>query len=600
MSWLPDRLVPDGPTHAAVGAHVGGANLYAALYAESIQDDRQAREALFLTFNVDLGFFEQRVLGLCRGAGAAVTVVADASIYAPDVRAVHGAGTSYIVGLASMRGAFHPKLAILVGPERAVIGIGSGNVTVGGWHGNDEIFCVLRASVVDGVPAAVGALAGFLDRLPEVVDMAPSAAIATRRTSAELATLASRGRPLSTGPRLVSTLDRPLIDQLPAGKVSTLALYAPFHDPRGQALAALLARYAPDEVRIGVQPKSTVIHPAALVDVAAAAGVKLTFHQLEDVPYRHGKLIQASDQDGIAWSLTGSANLSAAALLGAVGQGGNCELGLVTERSAALYPPAVGELGHHEIEPRTIGPASIEGAPPASSSASHLLEAAVEGAQVRLSLSRAAREPLVVEASAYEDLPHNYRGWAVIPADQQQVRVARPEWLTAGSRIRLGRSPGGSPRDVFLLDPALALRRVQPGSSQSNTALQPFDIFADPGQAERWMAGMYKLLASQRITQTSRPRGASTKSVNQSEVRIPATTGWRTWDDPDEWARYSENAAIRLGEPLYRLGLGGLPRLKAKADTAELPGGRPIWDDRISGSSDLIGLRASDLRRRVG
>src|SRR4051794_28817789 len=97
------------------------------------------REGLFLSFNVDLGFFEARLLGPVKVTGAAVTVIGDARVFSPDPRSVRGAGHAYALGMAATAGAFHPKLTVLAGPERALVGIGSGNLTMGGWFSNEEV-----------------------------------------------------------------------------------------------------------------------------------------------------------------------------------------------------------------------------------------------------------------------------------------------------------------------------------------------------------------------------------------------------------------------------------------------------------------------------
>ena len=65
------------------------------LLQAAARPERQFREALFLTFNIDVGFFETRLLGACRAAGAAVTVVADAYVYALDPRSARAAGQTY-------------------------------------------------------------------------------------------------------------------------------------------------------------------------------------------------------------------------------------------------------------------------------------------------------------------------------------------------------------------------------------------------------------------------------------------------------------------------------------------------------------------------
>lgn len=93
-------------------------------------------------------------------------------------------------------------------------------------------------------------------------------------------------------------------------------------------------RWRPDSIQVAVQPEVTVIAPESLVNVAVSYSTELTFQRCEVAPYRHGKLIEASCEDGSTWSLTGSPNLTAAALLGHVPQTGNCELGVIAQRHA--------------------------------------------------------------------------------------------------------------------------------------------------------------------------------------------------------------------------------------------------------------------------
>ena len=139
-------------------------NAFSLLAAEEAVRDHQAEEALFLSFNVDLGFFEARVLGVCQAAGARVTVVADAHVWNPDLRSVRHAGRSYHVGLLATAQAFHPKLMLVVGPKRALAVVGSGNLTMGGWQYNAELATAFTGGF-EGMPAAFADLARVLRSL---------------------------------------------------------------------------------------------------------------------------------------------------------------------------------------------------------------------------------------------------------------------------------------------------------------------------------------------------------------------------------------------------------------------------------------------------
>ncbi len=69
-----------------------------------------------------------------------------------DRWAVRRGGRSYVAGLASCSGAFHPKLVVIAGAERVTVAVGSGNLTMAGWQANHELW-----TVVHGGPTAAPA-----------------------------------------------------------------------------------------------------------------------------------------------------------------------------------------------------------------------------------------------------------------------------------------------------------------------------------------------------------------------------------------------------------------------------------------------------------
>ncbi|PRC49046.1 hypothetical protein C6A85_76740, partial [Mycobacterium sp. ITM-2017-0098] len=123
---------------------------------------------------------------MARGLGARVTVLADAHEAVHDPADVRLAGTSYQHANVSCRGAFHPKLAVLVGEEDVWVAIGSGNPTTSGWGHNDELWLVLRAGRHTG-PTALNELAEWLRTLHLYVAM-PSWIAATVSDVAEMVT----------------------------------------------------------------------------------------------------------------------------------------------------------------------------------------------------------------------------------------------------------------------------------------------------------------------------------------------------------------------------------------------------------------------------
>ena len=581
------------PDTAPAGVHTATTcSLLAYLLAESTHGDRQAREALFFTFNVNLGFFETRLLGVTRASGAAVTLVADAHMYAPDPRAVRGAGTSYVVGLAAMPGAFHPKVFVLVGPERAVISIGSGNVTVNGWHHNQELSTVITADSGSGCPAVVADVSAWIRSLPALVPINSLAVDALGRTADQLDALIDSAPVINTTHRLVTTSTSAILNQLPDDHVEHLGLYAPFHDHDGAAMSALLNRYHPSSVSLAVQPGLTVMTPSALVSAAQSAGAVLTIEDAGD-KYRHGKLVEARRVDGTGWTLTGSPNLTVAALLKSLEDGGNCEVGLISPlpETESLYPGVGIPLSADQVPTVKINSPELAVSQTPAVHLPTLLGATLIGDQIRIELARPANALASVQASRFADLPENYDDLGVIGLGQTTVLLPALEKLGAGSRIRVTVS-GAAGRiwgpDVYLTDPTLVTRRARPGGgSHANSDLDPVDFFRDLKLADRWSKALNTLLNNQhRVPLPRADIGTGNASDGDGDgVRVSAAEGWRTLNDPDTWAKYSDEAILRLGEPMFLFATGGLPRLVSNSEGTPSTA-TPIWVDPLNDSDD--------------
>jgi hypothetical protein len=546
------------------------------LFAEERRGDRQAREGLFLTFNADLGYFERTVLGVTQSAGARITVIGDGRVSAPDPRAARNAGTRYLHGLAvSPTGAaFHPKVVVLAGPERAVVAIGSGNLSSGGWHLNQEIWTVILADR-DGCPAIVGQVADWLRTLPRLWAITPHAASAAERAANCLQQLAqASSNIIETGHQLADSSERPIIDQLPRGPLTELLLYAPFHDERAEALEQLIVQLSPEAVRLAVQSGArTVIQPSAVAQVVRKLGVALYVTEDAGTAYRHGKLIVGVRPDGSRWALTGSPNLSARALLRAANGGGNIEVAVITPLTTITIPSdskttlaAVQAQPIDNTSPDRPAPSIIVIA--ASTSVSGLL----------VTLAAPASQPVRVLTSAH----NHFDTWdptGVIPvgATEHLFPDAHPpagsrlcaEWHTSGTTTR---SPV-----IFVADPELILRRhgEHLGSGRHAVA-DPVNLITDPRLMEIWAASLGQLASSNTAAAVPRVTGSA---VLRGESDTRPGTGLRTDGDNDNWLSYIDDANGRLGSPVVQLALGGFRGLREWLPAAHL--GLEAPDDRI-------------------
>ncbi|WP_405523636.1 hypothetical protein OG426_10135 [Streptomyces canus] len=493
-------------------------------------------EALFLSFTADLGFFEEIALGVTQATGARVTVVGDVTMTRNDPRAVRRAGRSYLAGLAYAHGAaFHPKLMVLAGPDRATIALGSGNTTLAGWQANAELWTVLRVNGGQS-PVAVSGLTAWLRGLPEKVRFSAGVPQALDRVAGLLDRLHRAGTATAPQARIVSSLHSPIIDQLPNGPVDELAVFAPFHDPRSLALRQLLERFRPSRFTLAYQPGLTDLDgPSVAALVQEYDGHVIGDH---DQRYLHGKLVEWTS-GGQRWALTGSPNLSAAALLRPQGQGGNCELGITTPIPATLLPDGTDEPATR-LRTATLLPRPRTGSGPL------LLGAVRVSGGLEISIARPLPGAAHLELSAAAAPPEAWERIADVPPGQVALTVTAP--ADAGSRVRLVVVDSTGAPDfgniVFVVDPDRALRRMTPAQGQAPTTRPP-DLFTDPRLAERFLGDLETL----RTGLTPVPAGASTSSSKSGTV---ATTSL----DGDGWERYLDECAGRVGHMLARFALG--------------------------------------------
>ncbi|PJN38353.1 hypothetical protein CG747_24125 [Streptomyces sp. CB02959] len=519
-------------------------------------------EALFLSFTADLGFFEEVALGVTQATGARVTVAGDVSMARNDPRSVRRAGRSYLAGLAYAHGAaFHPKLMVLAGSEHATIALGSGNTTLAGWQANAELWTVLR---VDGEqsPTAIPDLSAWLRDLPDEVRFSAGVPQALGRVGALLDRLHRDRTPAAPQVRVVSSLHSPIIDQLPHGPVDELAVFAPFYDQRSIALRQLLERFRPSRFSLAYQPGlSDLDGPSVAALVKEYDGRVISDN---DQRYRHGKLVEWATE-GQRWALTGSPNLSATALLLSQGEGGNCELGVITPIPTTLLPDGTDEPAARLRSATPLPRPMVSNGP-------LLLGALRVSDGLEISVARPLSDIAHLELSQAAAPPEAWERIADIPPGQATLTVTAP--ADAGSRVRLvvvdGDGVSSFGNIVFVIDPDRALRRMTPAQSQAPTTRPP-DLFTDTRLAERFLGDLETLRTGLPPT----PAGVSTSNSSGGTDATAPLDG-----DEDGWERYLDECAGRVGHPLTRFALGLPLRTNTGTPFQDL---LPVsWDERFT------------------
>ncbi|MGJ6980686.1 hypothetical protein ACSDQ9_09190 [Aestuariimicrobium soli] len=552
-------------------------SLLAAIFEEMGVNDRQAKEALFLTFNVDLGYFEDRLLGPVRSAGAAVTVVADAANFAPDPRSVRSAGRSYALGLAATPRSFHPKLTVLVGPERALVGIGSGNLTIGGWHANDEVLTVIRASRQGGAPTILHGVVRFLRVMATRVTMGSVAADGVTRTADQLAALLDGADPLETGHVLVDSLTGPIAEQLPADELDALEVSAPFHDLGARALGSLITRYQVADVTVLAQQGWAEMDPESMRQVAEQASCSLSFVEpasgtMPESRYRHGKVVTGLRHGSPRWTMVGSPNLSAAALLRGFPHG-NVELAVVHREGTSLLPRPtspvrdVAALKHMIVGQRTEVDESGQ-----TAGTPVLLEVRTIPQGVEVTLSSKAVVDLTVEVSRYGNPPDWFDDLGVLPAGRSSMVF--DVQVEPGSRVRIGQ------QYQFVASVKQVLTRIRRSvGSVPNADVSVSEMFADPEAAKAWYSGLVALIHSH--SAAGLPGVVASGSTSEERV----SEAWRSLDDPDTWNDYCIDALERLGLPIFECAA-----TSSQTDRAglPLPNGAPAWEDTFEDVDEVF------------
>lgn len=520
-------------------------------------DVHRYEEALLLSYTADFGFIDTVAVPLLRSTGARVTAVGDVAMANFDPRTAPRAGHGFNSGYAQCTGAFHPKLFVLASETNTRIAIGSGNATMAGWSYNHELWTVAQSSPTAS-PTVIPQLADWLELLPAAVRLSAGVEDRLQHTAELLRNAHASSTPTGDDARLVSSLLGPIIDQLPLGPVDELCLFAPFFDADGAALTRLVERFQPASVMVVVQPEMSRFDGTAIL--AALNKTKACVLADNDKVYRHGKLIEWSAA-GRRWALTGSANISRSALLRAQTDGGNCELGIITEIAATLMPADTTQPSIAEIQQITITPS-----PPVKTPTARLLGAHLVGPGVRVQLVTPLDDPADVQFMNPE-----YQQWLLIdaaPTHLDTFDLLEP--LAAGTRIRLASTVDGATEFsniVAVVDLTATTTRRSDGSTAppryQTSSLFTGDLlnhFLEDLQALRADLKQTMTTSSEshlRTVELSGPDASAEHEVHEQRIGLPMLsfalgTDREDLDETvdDEWAQLEDDDADTDGEDL--------------------------------------------------
>lgn len=509
-------------------------------------DGGPLREFLVLGFTADLVFLERFAVSKARQLGARVTVLSDADHQIHNPIDVRFAGHVYQHGAVTIRGAFHPKLAVLVGEEEVWAAIGSGNPTMSGWGHNHELWCVLRGRTDSGLRAQAE-LGDWLQALPRHVAMPSWIADTVADIGAQIRPEAvDDSRP---DVRLLHNLDAPILDRLPT-EATEVNLAAPFIDPSGAAVRAILGRARPSRVRVALQSELSSFDGRTLT--AAAGRTEAEFREVDEERTMHGKLVEHVGRDGRHHAMVGSANVTSAALLRTVREGGNCELAISAEVERSLLPDARRVSADEVAQWRPSEERDREETTPPL----RLLGARRLDRTIELIVVSGLAADVTVECSP-DGAPGSWQPRGVFAVSAVGTALAwtvdSPE--PAGAAVRLVATVAGAVVEsvpAFVTDPYRCRPRTDVGKApQLREAYELESIIKDPGVLERFSRDLLNLL---RLSAEQRATTAALRTPAEASSGVDAGV------KKDAWTEFLDHTVHSLGASLMELAFpGALP-----------------------------------------
>ncbi|MBI4775778.1 MAG: hypothetical protein HY788_16665 [Deltaproteobacteria bacterium] len=283
------------------------------------------KASIISTFNAYLPFYEDVVLRRLVASGCHYNVLLlDSGEFSQGLSTAttwpRMAGRSYTLVPMQARGAFHPKVALLVGKKSACVFVGSHNVTLSGFGANRELTTQVdlpKGSEDPYAPLAQAVWTYLEVWLNHQVDHVPQSILqgALRVATSFAPWLEAEG--LQSGDvRFVGNLPeegslwdsvRPMLPE----KAKEVVVIGPFFDRAARFLQTISRDLRPDSMVVGVEPKTvgfcrqeSLPKGARVVDVSKLG---------RGSGYLHAKVLWVNGGAGDEALITGSANPSSPA-----------------------------------------------------------------------------------------------------------------------------------------------------------------------------------------------------------------------------------------------------------------------------------------------
>lgn len=334
-------------------------------------DDEGFETAIFLTYGVDLAFFETALLSPLRSNNCRNHLIfVEAERYEDTLHNLRGSfswvGSRYVlVPVQLSNGLFHPKIALLIGPNQGRLFVGSGNLTFSGYGSNRELFTRLDwKPELDAHHTLFSDVWRFVRTLSSRFSNQQASEIILGKTERRARWLSNSGDE-QTAIRFLHNLDRPLLDQIAAHfegqEVRKATFMAPFFS--STQLRAMMNALMAKETTFIVQPGRVRGDQSGLTKLANEDDtISLARFQNED-RYVHAKAYVFETTAG-STAITGSPNCSVAAL-GRTATDGNIEAAILTQHPEPKHFEHLYANGVEPVEANDVAALPLDDRQPA-------------------------------------------------------------------------------------------------------------------------------------------------------------------------------------------------------------------------------------------
>ena len=289
--------------------------------------------ALLTTYNFDVRFFERTILNpLIANNIRTVSVFADSKEFALSLTDLNycDIGRRYIVTPVDIQGAFHPKVVLLLGENKARLIVGSANLTTAGYFRNNEVYnCIDYSAEKNEHQDVIVAAMQFFIQLNGYSYQIDSEVIRQIKEYSYYRKSKYNGKI-----RLIHNIEQSMINQVKEivnEEIDEIHIAVPYYDSSLSILDQLSKKFDNPKLSLFIQNKTSTF-PLSVRKKLSGTEI-FVFEQLKDNKsnhFYHAKTIVFNSKNK-SFVLYGSANCTKAALINTVQDGGNIECGFIVE-----------------------------------------------------------------------------------------------------------------------------------------------------------------------------------------------------------------------------------------------------------------------------